>query len=126
MSDELKQCPFCGGPAKLISRDAAWFYVRCMDYRNCDAAGRVTENSYDAITMWNRRTPPEATLPVPHASAWQPIETAIAKALFVRLDNAWYSPEHPECVEISKIIVQSIRNALTPPTPPDAPQSEER
>lgn len=61
MSEEIKQCPFCGGIPQamrigsvLIKDDPAnkpWF-VRCL---TCEASCRFCCTREDAIATWNRR-----------------------------------------------------------------------
>lgn len=68
MSEELKPCPFCGGPAELVTAYKGSTAARCTDF-NC--AGYVSDTAlrdeYDgyrntgaAVDAWNRRTAPDA------------------------------------------------------------------
>jgi Lar family restriction alleviation protein len=56
MSDELKPCPFCGGPAQVINAGPGNCYVRCS---MCGAASDDRARS-EAIAAWNRRVPADA------------------------------------------------------------------
>lgn len=51
MNDELKACPFCGGPADYLNGDFLHVRVKCQ---NC---GIMTETSdRDHVTrIWNQR-----------------------------------------------------------------------
>jgi Lar family restriction alleviation protein len=56
MSEELKNCPFCGGVA-LVAKPAAkeeFYLVGCGD---CGSATDVFERPVGAIDHWNRRAP---------------------------------------------------------------------
>ena len=69
MNEDLKQCPFCGGEAKLYSNfstkaDHYYIYVQCA---TCYARGKTVKSQYpaaigingtagqEAISAWNRR-----------------------------------------------------------------------
>lgn len=53
MNDELKPCPFCGGPAEIISGPPGCHYIRCQC---CHAS--TDDRGYDrAIRSWNTRAP---------------------------------------------------------------------
>lgn len=55
---ELKQCPFCGGEAELVTKQqclADAYTVRC---KNAGCRGRTTKlvrAKHQAINEWNRR-----------------------------------------------------------------------
>ena len=53
MTDKLLPCPFCGGPAQIVSGGPGCHYVRC---EGCSTTGpdRLRES---AIAIWNRRSP---------------------------------------------------------------------
>ena len=60
MMDKLRECPFCGGEARLeqvstkgiaMMPVTTWFRVRCW---KCSASVE-SHNSVDAIESWNRR-----------------------------------------------------------------------
>ncbi|MBB4817082.1 hypothetical protein HNP29_000439 [Pseudomonas alcaligenes] len=63
MSEELKPCPFCDGPAEYDHDDNGYVWLRC---RNCGVStDTATHGNTDArvklAVMWNRRaTPPAA------------------------------------------------------------------
>jgi hypothetical protein len=59
MKDELKPCPFCGGPAIV---DAAWpntrWYIACCADEDCYGCFVATNGYYtkeQAIELWNKR-----------------------------------------------------------------------
>lgn len=43
-------CPFCGGPAKLVSEENQPFFVRCDQ---CNATGPHEEEPRYAVMRWN-------------------------------------------------------------------------
>lgn len=51
MSEELKDCPFCGGEASLVT-GAPEVWVRCM---TCHASGDTTSDAKRAAFKWNSR-----------------------------------------------------------------------
>lgn len=54
MTDKLRECPFCGGEAKLRNRGMNTpNYVFC---ENCGAVSKITETEADAIKAWNKRS----------------------------------------------------------------------
>ena len=66
MSEELKPCPFCGGPAGDESGpngDEYVFVIACQsEMRRC-AAAPATTSTIDlktAVAAWNRRASPDA------------------------------------------------------------------
>lgn len=104
--DDLKPCPFCGGPAEL-ERDSdhhgSWFNLGCARHwggggvarEDACLGGRVfytedAENESKAITAWNTR--PEA------ADRIERLERALAKVLpmLTDLDEYMKRPERGE------------------------------
>lgn len=59
MADELKPCPFCGGPAGISYRRTRekWSVFCTLDAPECDVAPETRGffERADAITAWNRR-----------------------------------------------------------------------
>jgi Lar family restriction alleviation protein len=56
MSEELKSCPFCGSPARIIKNDYEPDdpeYVAICDGCGCDIR---CINKSDVVTLWNNRT----------------------------------------------------------------------
>ena len=61
---DLKPCPFCGGEARLYSRENPTafyendteFSVSCKEWRNCRASVGWFDNEQDAVKAWSRRT----------------------------------------------------------------------
>lgn len=58
MSEELKQCPFCGSKnLQYVEKNPEsyeqCYYVYCL---NCDAQGPEYISIDDAISAWNRRS----------------------------------------------------------------------
>lgn len=51
----VKQCPFCGGPARLAPMTSAknWWRVRCEAYR-CGGTIWAMPGYQEAIEAWNR------------------------------------------------------------------------
>lgn len=60
---ELKSCPFCGGEAEL-EYDALHHFALC---RACLSSTDRMNSEGDAISAWNRRSPP-AAVPDPVAA----------------------------------------------------------
>ena len=63
MNTELKPCPFCGSPAKLICAGEYW--VTCTKLGVCYASTpKRGDNGFtyksDAISLWNTRSDTEA------------------------------------------------------------------
>ncbi len=56
MSEELKPCPFCGGPAELIKTARGNFFVQCACCCNGTLYYRTEK---DAVQHWNRRAEAE-------------------------------------------------------------------
>lgn len=57
MSEPLKPCPFCGGPAITGFRGPG-HAVRCADPKCEIQPGTIGHKALDAaITIWNRRAP---------------------------------------------------------------------
>lgn len=60
-SNELRECPFCGGMAELRAGidDTRWVYIRCEScpvFVEVCAEGLSIETAIDnAIKVWNRR-----------------------------------------------------------------------
>lgn len=54
---ELRDCPFCGGPAHLVIGDE-FCHIRC---HQCGATGALADaiRESDAIATWNRRPAPD-------------------------------------------------------------------
>ena len=52
MSEELKPCPFCGGPEVAIQKGPNMAWIACF---HCDAQGPLHTTRKGAITAWNRR-----------------------------------------------------------------------
>ena len=57
MSEEkLRNCPFCGGEAKLYSRAVDWLLsehlVRC---KKCHCITDTYDTKEEAVEVWNRR-----------------------------------------------------------------------
>ena len=49
----LKDCPFCGGEARLgSSPDESWYWVTC---KRCSAATMVKETEQEAVALWEER-----------------------------------------------------------------------
>ena len=63
MTDELKPCPFCGGPAEVrkgtCARRDAWTAccAETVDVDCCGSADPTYFTEADAIAAWNRRAP---------------------------------------------------------------------
>lgn len=59
----LKTCPFCGGPAELISCDTgkemSVHMVRCCDHYCTGWLTRRYNDEDTAIYAWNKRAPAE-------------------------------------------------------------------
>lgn len=64
----VKPCPFCGGPARLVSHESSevtnyWYEVHCDKCgamgpsADCEWDGNSEHAKRDAIEAWNRRTP---------------------------------------------------------------------
>lgn len=55
---ELLSCPFCGSPARLLSRELRGLdaLVECS---RCYGGGPLCETDEQAIAAWNRRELPE-------------------------------------------------------------------
>ena len=59
VSDELKQCPFCGGEAELSEDEFFCRYsVACTE---CGAGTDAYGNERDAMDAWNKRIEPTFT-----------------------------------------------------------------
>lgn len=67
MSDELnamtlKPCPFCGEPAKTMSRPSnhtstgMFYVVHCYCGGNCACAWKCGDTAQQAADLWNNRT----------------------------------------------------------------------
>lgn len=54
MTEELKPCPFCGGPARFA--DAVAKYIVCQQ---CGTFGATGESDNDAAVKWNTRAESE-------------------------------------------------------------------
>ena len=60
---DLKPCPFCGGEAKLYSRENPTafyandtdFWVSCEGSPYCFGSVGLFDNEPDAVKAWNRR-----------------------------------------------------------------------
>lgn len=60
INNQLKQCPFCGGEAKLVKRQlktgfyssGGTYYVHCT---KCLVATQPRKNSEFVINVWNNR-----------------------------------------------------------------------
>ena len=52
MLDDLKPCPFCGGPAEIRGDDAPENWVHCV--ANCQPSGR---DKAALVAAWNTRAP---------------------------------------------------------------------
>lgn len=55
MSEELKDCPFCGGVGELDLNDRNDYYVGCD---TCGGLGTARDTEKEAIKHWNTRTTP--------------------------------------------------------------------
>ena len=56
--DELKPCPFCGGPASYkVWSDHEYHCVECFD---CSIEMNYFDSKQEAVDFWNRRTPEKA------------------------------------------------------------------
>lgn len=54
MSEELKACPFCGGPAILLYGLEGEYAVGCSD-DNCEFCGEDSRDNQKVIAQWNTR-----------------------------------------------------------------------
>lgn len=62
MTDKLRECPFCGGEAKLRNRGMnTQNYVFC---ENCGTVSKITETEADAIEAWNTRKPIDSDIEI--------------------------------------------------------------
>ncbi|KXV59962.1 hypothetical protein AD947_03105 [Acetobacter tropicalis] len=59
MSEELKACPFCGDPHKLVATTtdevSALILNNWVSCENCNAEGPIKRSRADAIAAWNTR-----------------------------------------------------------------------
>jgi Lar family restriction alleviation protein len=86
MSEELKACPFCGGPARIVqTTKAPWVVAICW---KCDASGGAGSVK-DAVESWNNR----------------PTETALrARIAELETDTRWI-PVEERLPEPGKIVI---------------------
>ena len=56
MNDKLKECPFCGGKAKIIQdKESGIVYGYGVKCRNCGNGASWYTKKQSAIGAWNRR-----------------------------------------------------------------------
>lgn len=82
--DELKRCPFCNEPPRLVPADitGATWVVACAD---CDIEGPFSDSRAGAVDAWNTR--PADTI------ALADLATAHAEVERLRDALAWYADE---------------------------------
>lgn len=61
MSEQLKTCPWCDGPATISKMlyKAGWFVVECLNDECNVMAEACAQTSAEAIAAWNTRAPVE-------------------------------------------------------------------
>ena len=88
MTEQLKPCPFCAGPAEIIDAvNEAW--AHCLDER-CNGSGPMRPAPSRAIVAWNRRATPA---PVVEIS-----EEMVERACIALAEGDWalYGPEYQD------------------------------
>ena len=54
MSDEIKDCPFCGSSSQVVRRHPEMGRRECVVCENCNACGPASNSQDNAIRAWNK------------------------------------------------------------------------